>query len=120
MKTFSLISIILAVFLLSHSVNAQTTTGGNGEKIPYIKIAKCLRCDDLIISLPNPKYPKYVGFGPHVYNGEVAVQVFIDETGNTEKANGVSGHPFFRPLLEKQLMTATFKPKIVNGRPQKY
>ena len=98
------------------AVTAQNKQKLPSEKIPYIKVVDCLKCNDIAISLPNPKYPAYVGFGPHVYNGTVDVQILIDEEGKVEKAVGISGHPYFRAMLERESLKARFKPKIVDGK----
>lgn len=84
---------------------------------PSIEVIKCYKCDDIAISLPNPQYPKYVGTGPHIYNGEVAVRIVIDKQGNIESAKGVSGHPYFRPILEREALKAKFKPRVISGKP---
>lgn len=101
------------------SAAAQNQPVDNQKRIPYIEVVDCINCIDLVILLPNPKYPSYVGYGPHAYNGRIAVQILIDEFGKVEKATGISGHPYFRPLLEKESLKATFKPRVVNGKPAK-
>jgi len=97
------------------SVRGQERTNQKAEEIPYIKVIDCLDCNDLFITLPTPKYPAYVGYGPHQYNGSVAIQVSIMNNGRVGKATAISGHPYFRPILEREAMSATFKPDIVDG-----
>ncbi len=86
---------------------------------PSIKVVDCRNCSDIIISLPNPEYPNLVGYGAHKYSGEVFVQILIDEKGNVESAQAISGHPFFRPLLERAALKALFKPTFILEKPVK-
>ena len=116
MKCISTILIIVAVLFLRSSANAQERSSVKSKKAPYIEVVDCYECNELIISIPSPKYPSNVEYGPNKYNGKVSVQVLIDEHGKVEKAIAVSGHPYFRPLLERESLNATFKPKIVNGK----
>lgn len=110
-------STIVYNFLLEPNVDLDDTAL---EIVPgSIKVSRCESCTDLIIELPDVEYPKYVGYGAHKYEGEVGVQIVIDEQGNVESAKGVFGHPYFRPMLEKASLTAKFKPTIVEGVPVK-
>lgn len=113
-----LFALFIGAFLILSAVG-QDKSKVKQKRIPYIEVVDCFRCNDLVISLPNPEYPSYVGYGPHAYNGKIAVQIVIDENGKVEKATGVSGHPYFRPMLEKESLKATFKPRLVNGKPVK-
>ncbi len=94
--------------------------GQNDEAVSgSIKLSRCHDCEDLIVKLPEVPYPAYVGNGPHIYEGEVGVQIVIDENGDVESAKGISGHRYFRPMLEKASLAAKFKPTIVDGKPVK-
>ncbi|MFM9905914.1 MAG: energy transducer TonB [Pyrinomonadaceae bacterium] len=97
--------------------NGQEQSEDKTKEIPYIEVVDCYKCNDLVISLPNPKYPALVGTGPHIYNGRVGIQILIDENGKVETAIGIFGNPFFRPILEKEAKKAIFKPKIIDGKP---
>lgn len=68
-------------------------------------------------SLPKPPYPpaaKIVGA-----NGEVDVQVTIDETGKVISAKAVSGHPLLRAAAEKAALSAKFNPTLLSNQPVK-
>lgn len=52
-------------------------------------------------------------------NGEVSVQVTIDEKGNVVSANAASGHPLLRGEAEKAARNAKFDPTFLTGQPVK-
>lgn len=62
------------------------------------------------------QYPGYLGYGAHKADGYVGIQIVIDEKGDVESAKGISGHPYFHPMLEKASLTAKFKPTIADGK----
>ena len=65
------------------------------------------------IFAPQPDYPaaaKLVGV-----KGEVKVEILIDENGNVEEANAVSGHPLLRISAEKAAKLTKFKPITLSG-----
>ena len=109
------VTIFLVLFGLS-SLYAQDERKAKTQDIPYIKVIDCIECSGLVILLPSPIYPSLVGTGPPVYNGKVAVQIIIDENGKVEKAEGISGHQYFRPMLETEAFKAKFRPKVVDGK----
>ncbi len=115
------VSIISLLFLLSlpQFASGQQKQASKTRKIPYIEVVRCVKCNDVAIQLPRPKYPSMVGTGPHVYNGEIGVQIVIDEQGQVEKATAISGHPFFRHMLEQESLKATFRPTILEGKAYK-
>ena len=84
-----------------------------------IKAIQCYKCTDIVVKLPTVEYPASVGYGAHTYEGDVNIQIVIDESGNVESAKGISGHPLFSPMLEKASMTAKFKPTIIDGKGKK-
>ena len=77
--------------------------------------ASCFKCEDMVVELVSPKYPM-VGYGAHKWSGEVAVVVSINEKGNALSAKAVSGHPFFRTLLEKSANASKFTRTKKKGR----
>lgn len=69
------------------------------------------------ISLPKPNYTaaaKAVGA-----QGQVNVQVMIDEAGRVVSANAVSGHPLLKPEAERAARNARFTPTTLTGVPVK-
>jgi protein TonB len=69
------------------------------------------------ISLPKPNYS---GIARQVgAQGQVAVQVTIDESGRVISANAVSGHPMLRPDAERAARAARFSPTLLSGIPVK-
>lgn len=115
------VSILSLLFLLSLSefASGQQKKASKTRKIPFIEVVRCIKCNDGVIQLPRPKYPSLVGTGPHVYNGEIGVQIVIDEEGRVEKATAISGHPFFRHMLEQESLKAIFRPTIFEGKASK-
>ena len=115
-------SIFSLLFLLSLSpfASGQQNQASKTRKIPYIEVVACIKCNDVAIQLPRPKYPSMVGTGPHVYNGKIGVEVVIDEQGGVEKATAIFGHLFFRHMLEQESLKAIFKPTILEGKASKY
>ena len=68
-------------------------------------------------SLPKPNYSaaaKAVGA-----QGQVNVQVLIDEAGRVVSANAVSGHPLLKPEAERAARNARFTPTLLTGVPVK-
>ncbi len=65
-------------------------------------------------SLPKPNYPA-AAQTMHV-EGDVNVQVLIDEAGNVVSAKAVSGHPLLRSVSEVAARNAKFSPTILNGQ----
>ena len=81
-----------------------------------IWLVKCIDRDERIVAPPDAEYPRYVGNGPHKFDGEVAVQVTIDDQGKVIAAKGISGHPFFRRQLETYLSAIRFRPLLNNEK----
>lgn len=52
-------------------------------------------------------------------NGEVQVQITVDENGKVVSANAVSGHPLLKPEAEKAARGARFSPTLLSGQPVK-
>ncbi|MGD9587371.1 MAG: TonB family protein [Pyrinomonadaceae bacterium] len=69
------------------------------------------------VYLPKPPYP------PHALSvgieGEVTVQVTIDEKGNVLSAKAAKGHPFLRTAAERAAMNARFTPTLLSKVPVK-
>jgi protein TonB len=68
-------------------------------------------------SLPVPAYPATA----RAINaqGQVTVQVTVDESGNVISALAVSGHPLLRPAAEDAARRAKFTPTYLSGVPVK-
>lgn len=68
-------------------------------------------------NLPKPPYPapaKAVRA-----EGEVSVQVLIDETGRVVSAKAVSGHPLLKAVSEAAAQNAKFAPTLLSNQPVK-
>jgi TonB family protein len=66
------------------------------------------------INLPKPAYPssaKQVGA-----NGQVSVQVTVDESGNVTSAKATSGHPLLRQSAEAAARQTRFNPITVGNQ----
>lgn len=68
-------------------------------------------------SLPKPPYP--AAAIAVKAEGEVKVQVMIDETGRVVSAAAVSGHPLLRREAERAAMNARFSPTTLSKVPVK-
>lgn len=77
-------------------------------------------CNGLATYLPKPEVPASIinANGKNIF-GVVNVQILIDERGNVEKAQAVSGHPLVRPLAEKAAMQAKFPVTTHTRKPVK-
>ncbi len=104
----------LLIFQFHGITLSQSKT--TSRTIPYIEFYECFRCEELIISAPAPKYPTLVGTGPHVYNGLVSVQVTVGADGSVKVARAISGHPYFRKLIETAALDAKLKPALRDGK----
>lgn len=68
-------------------------------------------------SLPKPPYPA-AAIAVNA-QGEVKVQVTIDETGKVVSASAISGHPLLRREAERAAMNARFSPTTLSKVPVK-
>lgn len=66
------------------------------------------------LSLPKPEYPSAARAVKA--EGNVNVQITIDEQGNVILASAVSGHPLLRQTCEKAAREAKFLPTTLNGQ----
>jgi TonB family protein len=66
-------------------------------------------------SLPKPSYPSNARSVRA--EGQVNVQVLIDENGNVTSASAISGHALLRPAAASAARQAKFSPTVVNGQP---
>ena len=114
MKIFRLSFLFLILVLSLQYSFAQEEKKKNGTSI---KVIDCKGCQDIAVSLPNPEPVGAPGYGAHKYAGKVFVQIIINEEGNVAFATAISGHPFFRPIVEQAALKAKFKPTIVSGKP---
>ena len=110
---YLLLSIVLIFQFHGISVSQSKATS---RTIPYIEFYECFRCEELIISAPAPKYPTLVGTGPHGYNGLVSVQVTVGTDGKVKAARAISGHPYFRKLIETAALEAKLTPALCDGK----
>ncbi|HKY43919.1 MAG TPA: TonB family protein [Pyrinomonadaceae bacterium] len=69
------------------------------------------------LSLPKPIYSTIAK--QMRLQGDVTVQVLIDENGNVISAKAVSGHPVLIPEVLKVARQARFKPTTLSGQPVK-
>src|SRR5215204_3147427 len=101
MKQFAIILTVSLLVLLIQSVSAQNTPNMNSIK-PI--------CNGMATYLPKLELPQSVinANGKGIF-GVVNVQILIDEKGNVEKAQAVSGHPLIKPFAEKSAMQAKFR-----------
>jgi TonB family protein len=89
--------------------SAQTPTPAAPPK-PTPKNVNVGNMTGRAVSLPKPAYPqtaKQMGA-----NGQVVVQVTVDEEGNVLSASAVSGHPLLRRPAEAAARQARFSSKI--------
>jgi protein TonB len=69
----------------------------------------------LAISLPRPNYPalaKQIRL-----QGQVSVQVLVDETGRVVSAKALNGHPLLLPEAQRAALQARFAPTKLSGQP---
>ena len=69
----------------------------------------------LAISLPKPNYPpmaKQIRL-----QGQVSVQVLVDETGRVVSAKAVNGHPLFLAEAQRAALQARFSPTRLGDQP---
>lgn len=69
------------------------------------------------ISLPKPIYSEIAK--KIKVQGDVTVQILIDENGNVISAKAVTGHPLLIPEVLKAARQARFKPTLLSGQPVK-
>lgn len=111
MKNRSSFGVLLVVVVLS-----TTVLFSQSKEPPYIEYFDCPDCEHYIVKATDPVYPSMVGYGPHKYNGLMSVQVKVDETGKAIQANALSGHPFFRSIVEKAARKISFRPQQAEGK----
>lgn len=68
-------------------------------------------------SLPKPPYPPAARAVRA--QGDVSVQVMIDETGRVVSAKAVSGHPLLKNAAEDAAQNARFAPTLLSNQPVK-
>jgi protein TonB len=69
------------------------------------------------LSLPKPNYPAIAR--PIRLQGNVSVQILIDENGKVISAQALSGHPILIPEAQRAAMQARFSPTTLSGQPVK-
>jgi TonB family protein len=70
-----------------------------------------------LVSLPQPVYPP-AALAVRA-SGTIIVAILIDQKGNVEKAEIVSGHPLLRAAAVKAALKAKFVPATLSGTPVK-
>jgi len=69
----------------------------------------------LAISLPKPAYP---ALAKQIHlQGQVSVQVLVDETGRVISAKAVNGHPLFLVEAQRAALQARFSPTKLGDQP---
>lgn len=108
------IALLLFLFL-----SAPLISSVFAQKKPNLNSIKPI-CNGLATYLPQPEVPQSVinANGKNIF-GTVNVQILIDEKGNVEKAQAVTGHPLMRPLAEKAVSEAKFRVTTYSGKPVK-
>jgi TonB family protein len=69
------------------------------------------------ISKPAPKYP--VAAMAERATGTVVVQIVVDECGDVEEAEAISGHPLLREAAAQAAYESRFTPTRISGDPVK-
>ena len=69
------------------------------------------------VSLPQPVYPPEARDARA--EGNVVVQITVDEQGNVIDARAVSGHPLLQAAAVDAARQAKFSPTLINGQPVK-
>ena len=67
------------------------------------------------VNLPKPAYPPLAK--QMRAEGQVVVQVLVDETGNVTSARATSGNPMLRAAAEAAARQSKFNPVLVNNQP---
>lgn len=80
---------------------------------PQLKFVEAL--NGKAIRLPKPVYPAVARAVDA--DGEVAVEVVIDEVGNVISAKAISGHSLLQKASEKAALEAKFEPTLYKGKP---
>lgn len=111
MKLCCSLAVVYVLTLVFSTVGQTPAT----KSVPYIEFFGCDGCNERLVTPPNPVYPAMVGYGAHKYDGNVIVQVEIDENGDVYSATAISGHPFFRPNLERASKKLKFAPLEFKG-----
>ncbi len=69
------------------------------------------------IRKPQPEYPPYAR--SERAQGQVTVQIVVDENGDVTSAKAISGHTLLRPASERAAKKAKFSPTKLCGQPIK-
>ena len=100
---------------------AQVVNIPDNPPPPEPQIPKVLKVSRVLnsqaLSLPRPDYPpiaKQTGT-----QGNVIVQVLIDETGKVVSAKATSGSPLLIPAAQKAALQARFSPTLIGETPVK-
>jgi TonB family protein len=126
MKTLTIFSFCLLIFIFVQNVPAQETKicGGRkiDEKTTIVKTSRTIFVSQggiinaNALYLPKPKYPEQA----KNLRGAVNVQVTIDERGNVISAFAVSGNKLLRNSAVKAARKAKFKKMLIDCKRRKY
>lgn len=109
------ILVLLSFYLLTTFNSSAQTVIANPEPMP--KQINGGVVNGKAVSLPKPEYPESAKAVRA--EGEVKVQVLIDESGNIISVNAISGHPLLQFAAEKAARQAQFSPTTLSGQPVK-
>ncbi len=102
---------VKGILIYKIKINREVEFPKTSKKIPIIS---CGGCGTNPISLPKPVYPRFCRC-----SGNVQVKILINEKGNVETAEAISGHPILRAVSQKAALKAKFKPASLSGKPVK-
>lgn len=96
---------------ITYSFILEESEAEVSDPIPgSISMVECRGCEDRILLPIKIIYPQYVAYGPHKFEGLMGIDVTINPDGNVKTAKAIYGHPHFRPMFEKQVLKAVFRP----------
>lgn len=101
--------VLILSFLVPLCTSAIGQRATRTETVPgSIVVLSCDQCPVSIKLLPEISYPAYVGYGPHIYTGTNGVVIEIEKDGTVSDGKAISGHPYFRKMLEEYSTAAKF------------
>ncbi len=107
--------------LLAQSKEAETKSAAEPPKVPEPSIApKSIELGSLVglaVKMVTPVYPATAR--QMSINGQVMVQLMLDETGNVSSVRATTGPQILRAAGEDAARRSKFKPAMVGGQPVK-
>lgn len=104
-------SLLIVLFIVVFSFS---TVFSQNPTMPVVKQITKGVVNGSAVNLPKPIYP--AAAKAVKAQGAVNVQVVIDEEGNVESAQAVSGHPLLRSASEEAARNAKFKPTMLSSQ----